>query len=69
MRYHMVSRQVWSKEENTIDVSVTRYESGTETWFFSIGEKEYFYQKPSYARARLEKLGYKYIDTVYSKII
>ena len=69
MTVDMISRVLYTNGNDTTEVTQTRYTNGSETWFFAIGEKEYFYQKPFYARERLDKLGYKYANHISSKCV
>lgn len=56
---------IYSNGTNEIEVVRTMYCGSTRiTIQFQIGKKVYYYEKPSYGYARLEKLGYKYVRNI-----
>lgn len=56
---------IYSNGTNEIDVMRTMYCGTTRvTIQFQIGKKVYYYEKPSFGYARLEKLGYKYVRNI-----
>lgn len=60
----MMSVRIYSNGNSEIKVYVHYYTNGSQYWYFTIGKKFYEYSKPSFAWARLEKLGYnKFVDS------
>ena len=70
MARYIEKRQIWSNGKNEIEVIVEwHFRDMVETWFFSVNGKDYFYQKPHYAKARLAKLGYEYSSTASRRAV